>query len=333
MKKFKMLLLLILTGLCFSSLLNLDSNVCYALYVNEYRIDSNTIALYHFENQVDGIIQDVNELNNGSINGNAQIVEDGYFYNGIYLDGNGDYVRIDNIHTKNHTSTQTGTIDFWFKLTETPNSNFVIISATEEYEANSDTGFYLGRHAGHGQTLMFGLFGTDSRWKFAVSDIKPEKIVGEWHHVAGTWGAKGTELWFDGVKVATNTYTGDFYNSNYSAIIIGSNSYAWDTAVYIDELRISNIQRVFDKNINCTLNDNDNDGVIDQWDNCPKTPINSIVNKLGCTIQGLYTEEQMNQMVSSILSWGDTNGDNKINLIEAIKALRITSGVTEPSHK
>ena len=83
----------------------------------------------------------------------------------------------------------------------------------------------------------------------------------------------------------------------------------------------------------CETTDTDSDGVIDIWDMCPNTPQNSYIDKTGCHISGLYTEEQMNEMVQKILSWGDLNNDNKISLIEAIKALRITSGVTEPSLK
>jgi len=79
--------------------------------------------------------------------------------------------------------------------------------------------------------------------------------------------------------------------------------------------------------------DLDNDGVIDNWDNCPGTPEGSYVDKNGCRVTGLYTEEQMNQMVSSLLTWGDINGDKKIDLSEAIHALRVTSGVTEPAMK
>jgi len=86
-------------------------------------------------------------------------------------------------------------------------------------------------------------------------------------------------------------------------------------------------------NNDCNILDDDDDGVIDQWDNCSNTPKGSIVNNKGCPVQGLYTEDQMDQMVNSILSWGDLNGDNRISLIEAIKALRISSGVTEPSLK
>ena len=79
--------------------------------------------------------------------------------------------------------------------------------------------------------------------------------------------------------------------------------------------------------------DSDNDGVADSWDNCSETPPNSWVDKNGCPATGLYSEEQMNQMVSAILLWGDINEDGKISLVEAIKALRITSGIKEPAIK
>jgi len=82
-----------------------------------------------------------------------------------------------------------------------------------------------------------------------------------------------------------------------------------------------------------TCFDSDGDGVIDDWDKCPDTAIGSWINSVGCPAQGLYTEEQMNQMVSTILLWGDINGDSKISLIEAIKALRVSSGVIEPAIK
>lgn len=46
---------------------------------------------------------------------------------------------------------------------------------------------------------------------------------------------------------------------------------------------------------------------------------------LGAGCSGLiYSEQDMNNMVQSILTWGDTNGDGKIGLAEAIAALRVT---------
>ena len=45
----------------------------------------------------------------------------------------------------------------------------------------------------------------------------------------------------------------------------------------MDDVRIYN-----SKYSDSIYNDSDNDGVIDQWDNCPDTPENSYVNKHGC---------------------------------------------------
>ena len=40
------------------------------------------------------------------------------------------------------------------------------------------------------------------------------------------------------------------------------------------------------------IKDTDNDGVIDQWDNCPKTPINSCVNNRGCSCEHSIIDEK-----------------------------------------
>jgi len=77
--------------------------------------------------------------------------------------------------------------------------------------------------------------------------------------------------------------------------------------------------------------DSDNDGVPDQWDLCPNTSPGSYVDRNGCPAIGLYSEEQVNKMVKNILAWGDIDGDNKIGLSEVIYALRVVSGLTEPS--
>jgi len=75
MKKSTILFLFILIEISISNLLNLEDNICYALNNND-SVDSNKIALYHFENQINNVIQDVIGINNGSMLGNAQIIED-----------------------------------------------------------------------------------------------------------------------------------------------------------------------------------------------------------------------------------------------------------------
>jgi len=45
---------------------------------------------------------------------------------------------------------------------------------------------------------------------------------------------------------------------------------------------------------------------------------------VGCS--GMYTQDEVDRIVGDILTWGDTNGDNKIGLTEAINALQVTAG-------
>ena len=74
------------------------------------------------------------------------------------------------------------------------------------------------------------------------------------------------------------------------------------------------------------LSDLDKDGVIDIWDLCTDTPLNSCANKNGCIDQKHYNQEQMNQVINSMLNW-DKNKDGKIDLIEAINILQESAGV------
>jgi len=50
-------------------------------------------------------------------------------------------------------------------------------------------------------------------------------------------------------------------------------------------------------------------------------------NEITNATKNLYTQMKVNEIISKILTWGDTNSDGKIGLEEAVKALLITSGV------
>ena len=150
-----------------------------------------------------------------------------------------------------------------------------------------------------------------------------------------------TDLLVNGNKLATIDELTNYHDGidirNLFIIIESDNNERIDTVSFKTQTETPCEGLVFDhlafKNFECNYNDSDGDGVVDLWDKCSNTPNDSWVNRQGCPANNLYTEEQMNQMVSSILLWGDLNGDNKINLIEAIKALRTTSGVTDPDIK
>ena len=79
--------------------------------------------------------------------------------------------------------------------------------------------------------------------------------------------------------------------------------------------------------------DLDIDGIPDQWDKCPDTPADSWTDKNGCPASGLYTQEQVDSIIAALLLWGDIDGNKKIDLNEAIHALQVTSGVTQPAVK
>ncbi len=90
---------------------------------------------------------------------------------------------------------------------------------------------------------------------------------------------------------------------------------------YIDDIEITSPQGIWVVDF-----DADGDGVPDSSDQCPQTPENACVDNVGCSSEGSYTQEQVDQIVANILNWGDTNEDGKIGLAEAIKALGVVSG-------
>ena len=59
----------------------------------------------------------------------------------------------------------------------------------------------------------------------------------------------------------------------------------------------------------CFSPDTDSDGVPDEWDQCPATPPDSVVDKSGCP-----------RVI------GDIDGDGKVGLTESIHSLQITAG-------
>ena len=89
---------------------------------------------------------------------------------------------------------------------------------------------------------------------------------------------------------------------------------------YIDDVEITSPQGIWVVDF-----DADSDGVPDSSDQCSDTPINACVNNVGCSSTGSYTQAELDQKVAQILIWGDTDGDGKIGLTEAIRALQTVS--------
>jgi len=163
---------------------------------------------------------------------------------------------------------------------------------------------------------------------------------GNWHFIVGIYNGTAntttTSIYVDGaLMVAGKT---EYSIGSAENIRIGSDSSMSFFNGTVDDVRIysrviseSEILELYNEGSDtCSYKDSDNDGVVDLLDKCPDTSSGSYTDSDGCPASGLYSEEQMNDLVKAILTWGDTDGDKKITLIEAIHALRITSGITEP---
>lgn len=234
--------------------------------LGEYQVDSNTVALYHLNDSSGTTVHDSVGNHDGALKGDARIGA-GRFGNGLHLDGSGDYVRLGNVHQSPARSTARGTAELWVKLSAAP-TYFVLLGCGREYGGTWDDGFFLGRHASYGQDLMFGVWQDGYGWHYAHSGINPATLIGAWHHVAGTWGPVGIELWLDGKRVATEPYTGGLPNPSYETALIGTDSWRWDSPGDIDEVRISDIQRTFSPSnygeTKCDGLDDDGDGTADE---------------------------------------------------------------------
>jgi len=323
MKKYYLLILFIFIAV--------DTSITHA------DLNDGLIAYYPFNNNANDIS---GNDNNGSVNG-AVLTEDrfGNPNSAYYFDGIDDYIVI----TSNESLDITGSFTFiaWVNVFGSTNDHQIVIS--KWYNNCVQNRSYVLEFQPNGKTLQIPVGGGVSTDNYSNAFSEKEISFEKWHFIVAVYDMASLKIYIDGEKTCHLTTTGLIPKTD-TLVYIGRHECSTDKNTFfgnIDDVRIYNRALSLDEinvindnnNDQCTYIDSDNDGVIDFWDKCIDTPVNSFVDKNGCKATGLYTEDQMNQMVNSILTWGDINGDNKINLIEAIKALRITSGVTMPSVK
>jgi hypothetical protein len=212
-----------------------------------YVVDANTIALYHFDESTLGVTPDAVGNHPGTLNGNAAISSGGKFGNGLLLDGSGDFVRLGNVHQDPVKITWQGTVEAWVKLSSALPPTFAVLASGREYGGYWDDGWFLGRWATTGSpNLSFMIWKEGFGMQVADSGIAASELVGGWHHLAGTWGPAGVQVWVDGVLKNTNfNYTSGLPNPGYQTALVGAESNGNCTPGMIDEVRISDIQRSF----------------------------------------------------------------------------------------
>jgi len=221
------------------------SEFCHA----QTGMDANTLVLFNFDTPSNKtVVNESGDANlNGELFGNAKIAQGEGKYGGcLILDGDGDYLRVNPFGNPDE-----GTVEFWFKVPHAnpsqkslaPGVLWTLTSACGEYGESFDSPFILATHTGiSSPNLWFGIW-TD-KWIVADSGIDANDLTGQWHHVAGTWGKRGLEIYIDGKLSGENKdFAGTLPDPAYKAWIIGSDSWKADVEGAIDGVRLSNKQR------------------------------------------------------------------------------------------
>jgi len=247
--------------------------------------------------------------------------------------------------------------DYGYYINESKDGNFVALGRIYDEANKFDIAFI--KIDQDGNEIWFHKYGGSE------NDFGNEFIeIDEGYAIVGTTSSFGltcNEVFLietdeNGIISYTQTFKHSENSSGGAGIAtISNNHYAIiaNTAVYDNNSDIYFID--FDKSVSCK--DTDNDGVQDSLDKCPNTPSNlavysngcvaediydqvntlnaavneknAIINQLNEDISKMFTKQELEGIVSKVLMWGDTNGDGKIGLKEAINALLITAGVDE----
>ncbi len=196
--------------------------------VGEYSPDANTLALYHLNSFAPCMYAScmADAVSGQPYPAIGSLTPYGHFNSALATSSNGLYIQ--DMNLTNYTR---GTAEAWVRFSQTT-------AAQPVFDGGA---LWLGSYAGG--PLFFSVYdGTDHR--LVITDLKPRDLAGCWHHIAGTWGPRGLEVWLDGNLYRTNTaFVGGMYHGTnwYIGHDLAGNSL--DGA--LDEVRVSSIQRTF----------------------------------------------------------------------------------------
>ncbi len=200
------------------------------------QVDANTLALYHLDTPNSSAI-DATGRYTGTLHGNATTGNPSLYSGVLTVDGVGAYLSTGNLDQANLTQgTIEAYVDFYPQCQSSVYADFPIFTVGPEYGSGGQVVARLRAT----QYLVFQVW-TATGWQTAISGINPCRYLNgseqttnfsnygltvKWpyetwrfHHVAGTWGPRGVEIWVDGVlhgvgiKNVTPIPPGDDYNA------------------------------------------------------------------------------------------------------------------------
>lgn len=203
-----------------------------------YAVDANTAALFHLDYEIHSpypMVYEEATQQYDTLSGQAVIVPNGRYNAGLYLDGNGSSLYMGNLGYFDG-----GAAEAWVYFCESFGIQPIIVATP--HNNVGPTALFLGVPAQG--SVSFGIYdGTNYQW--VASGVTPADLSSNWHHIAGTWGSRGFEVWIDGVlRNASSGYigmgTGQPYDFLAECDFVGNcmNS-------ILDEVRVSNTQRTF----------------------------------------------------------------------------------------
>jgi hypothetical protein len=216
-------------ALCFSGFLPQTlGQIIYVPQSAPYTNDANTVLLEHFDGTTTGTANGPVSYTNGVFGQAAQVNTNSYV---LWSLG----------------GLNKGTVEFW--------ANVDMIPAT-----NAGFGFiYAGLEPNNWPTFTTGMTDTaqvgslyddvNGNWQGMAQWTNSQSIaINSWHHYATTWGSHGFHFYVDGTLIYSNAVTtaqdaGTAYWSVSANVALGNMGAGFAGAV--DELRISDVQRVF----------------------------------------------------------------------------------------
>jgi len=195
------------------------------LVAQELTVDSKTILLLHFNNNV-----------NGEQGETASDTADILFENGIHGEGlfSGSTGRLSYSHVNNINAAE-GTIEFWIKPKWIGKDGF------NHLFVNWGNDMKLVRDGGNNLRFIFKLDDSEANKAFYTGQWK----MNEWHHIAATWKIPGImKTYVDGeLKFSNTATTADLITSPQSVLSIGGRPQIDMANAVFDEFRVSSIER------------------------------------------------------------------------------------------